>query len=403
MTKTERRKSIDYKLLYILVIASGACSITAQLPDIIAMPTLKSLLTYLPWLITAAYLFVMTTRIYYVDLKIFILPGILLAINVVGRVFDFVYRENYINAVIIACFVLLLGIILGLNVYKEDFNKVLYGYVICVILFAVYIYFVIFKGVALSQAESVKLEGGKNSSSMIILSGIVLLLYNDFILKRTKYLFVAFLSFLIILIKSRTIMACTFVAIIAKIFIGTKNLKSKILYIALLAVVYYLLMYQTDFYDIVIKRIFLKNKELNEENLDAITSGRVDRFKWVTDNFGNFWFIGSGGPGEVIENFYYYTLGVYGIFGSTFAFAFVFSPLYYIYKDRHEKNDGDLRLNLFVLLLVMAIGGIGEALCPFGPGVKCYILWLVFGYYIGHRNTRKGEDDDKIIYNNPRL
>lgn len=403
MTKTERRKSIDYKLLYILVIVSGACSITAQLPDIIAMPMFKSLLTYIPWLATAAYLFIMTSRIYYVDLKIFILPGILLAINVVGRLFGTIYRDNYINSVIVASFVLLLGVILGLNVYKEDFKKVLYGYVICVILFSAYIYFVIFKGVALSQADSVKLEGGKNSSSMIILSGVVLLLYNDFILKRTKYLFVAFLSFLIILIKSRTVMACCLVAIIAKVFIGTKNIKGKILYIALLAVVYYLLMYQTDFYDIAIKRIFLKGKELNEENLDVITSGRTDRFKWVTDNFGNFWFLGAGSPGEVIENFYYYTLGIYGIFGSTFAFAFAFSPLYYIYKDRHEKNDGDLRLNLFVILIVMAMGGMGEALCPFGPGVKCYILWLVLGYYIGHRNTRKGGIGYKTIDNNPRL
>lgn len=403
MNKSERRKSIDYKLLYILTIASGACSIFAQLPDIIAIPMLKNILTYVPWLVTAGYLLVMTSRVYYTDLKIFIFPAMILTIHVVGRIFGIYYYSTYLRAVLIASLILFLGILLGLNVYKEDFNKILYGYVICVIVFACYVYFVIFKGVALSGAESVKLEGGKNSSSIIILSGITLILYNDFILKRTKYLFIAFLAFLIILIKSRTAMLACLVLIVAKIFIGTKNVKKKIAYVTLLCVVYYLLIYQTNFYDIVVKRIFLKGKELNEENLDKITSGRTHRFQWVKDAFKKHWFIGTGSVGEVIENFYYLTIGCYGVFFGLVTFGYAFSPLYYIWKDRKEEKDGDLRLTLFVILLVMALGGVGEALCPYGPGVKCYILWLVFGYYIGHRNTKKGENDNKIINNNPRL
>lgn len=390
MTKSERRKSIDYKLLYILTIVSGAFSIVAQLPDIIALPTLKNIFTYVPWLVTAVYLVIMTTKIYYSDLKILIFPAMMIVIHVAGRVFGAYYASSYLYVVLTATFILFLGIVLGLNLYKEDFKKILYGYVISVIVFSCYIYFVIFKGVALSGAESVKLESGKNSTSIIILSGITLMLYSDFILKRTKYLFVVFLSFLIILIKSRTAMLACLALIVAKIFIGTKSIKNKIIYTSILVVVYYLLMYRTDFYDIVIKRIFLKGKELNEENLDEITSGRTDRFQWAKGAFKKYWFIGTGTTGEVIENFYYVTICCYGVLFGLVAFGYVFSPLYYIWKDRKEENDGDLRLMLFVLLLVMAIGGVGEALCPYGPGVKCYILWLVFGYYIGHRNTKKG-------------
>ena len=379
---------------------AGACSVFAQLPDIVAIPLLKNILTYVPWALVAVYLFLYTCRVYYTDLKIFILPGIIVIIYVLGKIFDINYKFNYLYTLLVASFILLLGILLGINLYKEDFNKILYAYVISVIIFSVYIYFIIFKGVALSNAQSVKLENGKNSSSIIILSGLVLALYNDFILKRTKYIFIAFLAFLIILIKSRTAMVCCLIAIIAKLFIGTKTLKSKLFYIAILLIVYYLLMYKTDFYDIVIKKIFLKNKELSEENFNEITSSRTERLKWLNNNFSSIWLLGAGGPPEVLENFYYYTVAIFGVFGSVFAFAYAFSPLFYIWKDRKEKKDGDLRINLFIITVVMLVGGIGEALCPFGPGVKCYLLWLVFGYYIGHRNTKSEVTYNKAVNNN---
>lgn len=400
MNKEERRKDVYYIALYVLIMIAGACSIFAQLPDIIAIPLLKNILTYVPWVLVAIYLFLYTCRVYYTDLKIFILPGIIIVIYVLGKIFDINYKFNYLYTMLVATFILLLGILLGINLYKEDFNKILYAYVICVIIFSVYIYFVIFKGVAFNDAQTVKLEGGKNSSSIIILSGIVLLLYNDFILKRTKYLFVAFMAFLIILIKSRTAMVCCLVALIAKIFIGTKSLKSKIIYIVLLLTVYLLLMYKTDFYDIAIKKIFLKDKELKEENLNEITSTRTERFKWLNNNFNSIWLLGVGIPPEVLENFYYYTVAIFGVFGSVFAFAYALSPLYFVWKDRKEKKDGDLRLNLFIITVVMLVGGIGEALCPFGPGVKCYLLWLMFGYYIGHRNTKSEVTYNKAVNNN---
>ncbi|HBJ98026.1 MAG TPA: hypothetical protein DDY82_03040, partial [Clostridiales bacterium] len=131
-----------------------------------------------------------------------------------------------------------------------------------------------------------------------------------------------------------------------------------------------------------------------------ITSGRTDGFKWLYENFKNIWFLGAGTPGDILENFYYYTLGVFGILGSIFAFSFVLSPLYFIIKDRKEKNDDNLRLNLFIITIVMLVGGLGEALCPFGPGVKCYLLWLIFGYYIGHRNTKSEVTYNKAVNNN---
>ena len=400
MNKEERRKDVYYITLYVLVIIAGACSVFSQLPDIVAIPLIKNVLTYAPWIIVACYLFIYTCKVYYSDLKIFILPACLVAVYVLGKIFGINYRFNYVYSMLISSYILLLGILLGLNLYKEDFKKILYAYVISVIIFSAYIYFVIFKGVAFSDAQTVKLEGGKNSSSTIILSGLVLALYNDYILKKTKYVFIAFFAFLIILIKSRTAMVCCLLAIVAKVFIGLKNLKSKIIYIILLAIVYYLLMYKTNFYDIAIKKIFLKNKDLNEENLNTITSGRTDGFKWLYENFKNIWFLGAGTPGDILENFYYYTLGVFGILGSIFAFSFVLSPLYFIIKDRKEKNDDNLRLNLFIITIVMLVGGLGEALCPFGPGVKCYLLWLIFGYYIGHRNTKSEVTYNKAVNNN---
>ena len=46
---------------------------------------------------------------------------------------------------------------------------------------------------------------------------------------------------------------------------------------------------------------------------------------------------------------------------------------------------------MLALNVLMLISGIGEEMPPFGPGVKCFVLWLTFGYYIGSRYKINGE------------
>ena len=44
---------------------------------------------------------------------------------------------------------------------------------------------------------------------------------------------------------------------------------------------------------------------------------------------------------------------------------------------------------LISLCILMCVNGIGEEMTPLGPGVKCFVMWLSFGFYIGLRNKTR--------------
>ena len=114
------------------------------------------------------------------------------------------------------------------------------------------------------------------------------------------------------------------------------------------------------------------------------------------------WLLGNGYIGHV-ESFYYGTLMYYGVVGCAILYSYVLTPVFICVKDRKDKEDKDLRVNLLVVAIIMYVAGTGELQAPLGPGVKCFLLWFLLGYYIGYRNRKKEIKSNEIISDNPGL
>ena len=103
-------------------------------------------------------------------------------------------------------------------------------------------------------------------------------------------------------------------------------------------------------------------------------------------NFKEDYFIGQGNVW--VESFPLNTLLNYGILGSIPVFVIWLIPLNFL--KRKNYRDKKLYNSLSLIYVVYMINSIFEALAPFGPGVKCYMLWLICGIYAGiTRNNDK--------------
>lgn len=379
MERVQRVQDTYYYLMIGLIVLASACSIFAQILEL--SQSIRSLLNYYPWMIAVVYMLFYLNNINLAHFKLVMLPGVAVIMYILGLIFGMSYNFTSIYTFFISAMIYCVGVLLGENITKKQFKFILKAICVATLIFALYLYFDVIGGGSIYTAN-VGLEG-KNSLSLIVAVPIVIMLYTTDVFPKLRWVFIPFLAFLVILIGSRTSMVCCLAALIGKVFIGNRNNKEKIVYTIALIVILYLLVINDSFYERVVDDIFLQGEELNEENLDKITSGRSEMQKGFWPTFKDNWFI--GGLGYAYENFYMDTLCKFGIIGAVPVFMFAFAPIYYFFKDFEVKNHSDIKALIFALDILMLINGLGEELPPFGPGVKCFVLWLVFGYYMGLR------------------
>ncbi len=383
--KTTRVQDTYYYLLIGLIVLACACSIFAQIPDL--NPSLRNLLNYFPWIIAVVYMLFYLNYINLTHFKLLLLPSVVLFMYVLGMFFGLSYNFNSVRSLLISSLVFCVGVLLGENIPQKHYKFILKTITVVTLIFALYLYVEVLGGGSIYTERETGVTG-KNSLSLIVIVPAVLMLYSSDIFPKLRWVFIPFLIFLVILIGSRTSMICALGALIGKVFVGNRSRREKIIYSIALIVVIYLFVINESIYDRVINQIFLQGKELNEENLDKITSGRTEMQKGFSETFTTVWFI--GGKGYSYENFYLDTLVKFGLFGAIPVFLFAFSPIYYFFKDFEDKTNKEIKVLILALNVLMLINGLGEELPPFGPGVKCFVLWLTFGYYIGFRYKLRG-------------
>ncbi len=394
MERNEQRVNDTYYYLMIgLIVLAAACSIFAQIPDL--NQSVRNLLNYFPWMIAVVYMLFYLNHINIAHFKLVLLLGVPLFMYLLGLIFGMAFNFTSIYTYLISALVYCVGVLLGENISKKQFKFVLKAICIVTLIYSLYLYIVVIGGGSLYTANIG--VSGKNSVSLIVAVPIVIMLYTTDVFPKLRWGFIPFLAFLVILIGSRTSMLCCLAALIGKVFIGNRTKKEKTIYTIALVIIFYFLIINDSFYDRVVNDIFLQGRELNEESIDKITSGRTAMQEGFWPRFKQVWFVGGGG--YAFENFYMDTLYKYGIMGAIPVFIFAFSPIYYFFKDFDNKEHRDISALVFALDVLMLINGLGEELPPFGPGVKCFVLWLVFGYYIGLRYKDKRIKDVQGINN----
>ncbi len=217
---------------------------------------------------------------------------------------------------------------------------------------------------------------GKNSASMIILCSILISLLNFYNKKKwiniVKYVFFAFMFYVVVLLRSRA----TFVGVIYIIYyfifrIHNRKLTFSILFLSAIAVIW--VMTHPSLYNTVVNGILLAGRDA--EDLNELSSGRVYLLSEAWDIFKQNMWLGNGNM--YMDCMPIVVLAQYGLIGASSIYVFLIFLGIKVYK--FFKNDY-IYLTSFLLFNVFLLNSLFEAQPPFGPGVKCFMLWMMLGF-----------------------
>lgn len=140
--------------------------------------------------------------------------------------------------------------------------------------------------------------------------------------------------------------------------------------------------YNPEMYSYIFDGIIAAGRDYTD--LDDFSSGRVHGIEEGWPLFLKNMHFGVG-------NYYLDSMPIamliqYGIWGSLIVFAYL---LFIGIKLYNHKDDSRVELASFLLFVVFMINSLFEAQAPFGPGVKCFILWMVMGFSLADSCSNK--------------
>lgn len=245
----------------------------------------------------------------------------------------------------------------------------------CGILLGLYVYFeYLANSSILERAYAVK---SKNSIGQIIFCCALIPLLaikrdsNRF--KNLIYIAIIVLTFIVFMIKSRATIVGIFFVIIYFTF-NYGSFKVKIYFFATLLIAILFTLFNETLYNIFVNGILFSGR--NVENLNDLSSGRIVLITECLDGISkNFW-LGNGN--RYMDCMPIIMLYQYGFWGALMIFSFLAYISYHIIflADRRIPTN----LITFLLLGCFMLNSLFEAQPPFGPGVKCFLLWVFVGF-----------------------
>lgn len=285
----------------------------------------------------------------------------------------------------LSAFIFLIGLLAGGYLEEESLKKISIAFISSALLVALYLYMNIFRGVDWANSGAY-LYASKNSAGQIFLTAVILtaLLF----LKEHKVLsmgVIAFCTALIIMMKSRaTLVTLIIIAIYMLLFVIEKP-SYKLLGIICIISMIIIILTNEGLYNLYIKQIMLNNKDIAD--ISGITSDRDIQYRLFNQYFKNYFVAGTGGT--YIESMPLAVLMSYGVIGGIPVLLYSLYPLYIGIKNVRIWQYKRFCHIIISLALMMWINGIFEEQSPFGPGVKCYFLWLITGIFLGYKQRNE--------------
>lgn len=303
----------------------------------------------------------------------------------IAQVFNTNFRLSALPYnVILSLFVFVVGTLVGKFVDSNGIRKLctaffLSGMIVCTSVFFTYVF-------GKSLTGPFYLYSSKNSVSQVLITTWLIILLVKFneegLFRKVIYaICFMFLTWTMIALKSRATLIGMPIAFIWILMHGKANKKARNIVIFIL-VIFVFLMLNDDFSSFFVEEIVYRGKDGG--NIEAITSGRSSEWEHFGNDWSQNWLFGCGRAKR--ESLILTALLEYGILGGVPILILAIYP--FVWGMRHI-NKADTHYLLFTTLgLVYVSNGIFEQLAPFGPGVKCYYLWFLFGMFASKRNKQ---------------
>lgn len=264
---------------------------------------------------------------------------------------------------------------------NKEFKKIILFYILSAIVVSIVVYFQYLRGMSL--LTTIYAYPSKNSISQMFITTIVFTFFlYDNKKNMLQYIIIFWLLIVIVLLRSRaTIIGIPFVLFIY-FFLYKKSYSKRMIVLLVLTSISLIVLLNDNIYELVINNILFANR--NASDINNLTSGRIDILKEFPDLMSKHLILGNGD--YYFECFYLSVFVQHGLLGGCCLLLITISPLYYLLKNKKFlSNDKFYYLSLTIVIIYM-INGLFEGLAPFGPGTKCYILWLIYGIYLRKNN-----------------
>ena len=290
-----------------------------------------------------------------------------------------------LNNIAISFFILIISYVYWRKRYitRERLNFLLLNMLVSALVVSIEVYYDSF-AVGFDIMSRQYAFQAKNSLSLILLFVALISFLNYRPHSKIYRTISVLLSFsfiiLIFMMKARaTLVGLAFVVFHIS-FLGKQKTMKKI--ILILSITLVIIVISSDqIYNVIVNGILLGSRDAN--NVDDLSSGRMSLMSDLLGMYDGHEFFGIGA--KYMDCFPIVILVQYGIIGATLVFGFLF----YVFKKqivRLNKND-NFQYTVFLLFLVAMINSLFEAYSPFGPGVKCFLLWMFLGFVLAERKN----------------
>ncbi|MBE5749748.1 MAG: O-antigen ligase family protein [Clostridiales bacterium] len=388
---TEDVKYMGKKLYYLIIVAVFFTNIT-QIPFLIGVRYIK-LLSYAPWIFVFLYLIFLRNKrrigfYFKSQAHVYFLLGVVFSICVI---LEFLSLEglgvNLLMPILISVFIYTIAVNSGFLLTDDEIKNICYCYIISSMIVATFVYFEIlasgFKWNNIAYAY-----GSKNSVSQIILTAIFLSLFLTGKRKGKSIVFVDVASLLMIVLlfmmKSRATLVGLVIILLFVLFGEGYNKSVKFVIVFITLAFVGILVFNQTFRNDFIEQVIFANR--SGAGLDDISSGRITQLSGFPKRFSEKPILGHGR--DYIESMFFDAFLELGLVGGIAVNVLALTPVVYSIKN-YRRNKDWLNYMVFVVSLCYYVNGLFEQLAPFGPGVKCYFLWLIHGITVAFNVKRE--------------
>lgn len=306
------------------------------------------------------------------------------------------------------CYLFLLTAFSQLSYFGADYTNIVISYLICVVSYGFWAKYgnpkmlnvlswiillcgVLFAYVLYTQSlQEISIESryeiykSKNSAAQIILAcgliGFICIDRSNKLVNLAVIFSTVALSVIVFMLRSRATIVSFFAIVAYLVFTSPKKWHRVALLIMVVSVVVYILI-TPEYYTLIVENILFNNRESG--NMDDLSSGRVEIISGLWQRYlTSPWF----GVGNVyVDCMPFAFLVQYGIPGFIITMAFL---AYVIKKSWDCRKIGNIGKCSFLLMLSFMVNALFEAQPPFGPGVKCFMVWMFFGFVINLYNLQ---------------
>ena len=299
-------------------------------------------------------------------------------------ILDTVTDKSYLSIALLypfylSFFIFFIGVFLSRLLTYDDFPILINSYIISALIVAIVIFIQYVIGANIYGRMYI--YGSKNSASQILITALVFLLVinrpkSTLFRNLIKYLSALFLTVVLLSLKSRASIIGIPVMAAIILGLGKKQYKLKKVIIGII-VIFGILMLNDSFYDIIINQVISGGRDWSD--LNDISSGRYYELQIFPHLLEGFELFGMGR--YKIES---YPLSVILQFGIPMGGLLIITaiwPAWWGFKKLDKAEP--VNIAFIIIAILYFINGFFEQLSPFGPGTKCYMLWLMFGILCG--------------------